>query len=73
MLRRSFAVQMRLTAKCLTNGHGFGTMAFAQPRLVFAEDDIQHPVQAVLDAPMSAHGFLVLLSHELPDSLTPDF
>ena len=37
------------------NSHVVGAMAFAQAREVFPEDKIEHPVKAVLDAPMAAH------------------
>lgn len=32
------------------------TEAFAQPRLVLVEGDIENPVQAVLDPPVTAYG-----------------
>ena len=38
------------------DGHVFGTVAGSQPGEVVVEDDVQHPVQAVLHAPVGAHG-----------------
>src|SRR5215207_3877370 len=36
--------------------HVLGPMPVAQARVVLAEEHIQHPMQAGLDAPMQAHG-----------------
>jgi hypothetical protein len=43
-----FARENRLRAVCLTIAIVHGSVAAAQPREIFAEHDIQHPVQAVL-------------------------
>src|ERR1700689_407205 len=47
------------------DGHVFCAMAFAQTRLVFGEDDVQHPMQLVLYAPMAAHRAGRLLRRKL--------
>ena len=38
------------------DGHVFGAMAFSDVGEVFLEGDVEHPVQAVFDAPVAAHG-----------------
>ena len=38
------------------DSHVFRAVAFSQAGLVFVEDDVEHPVQAVFDAPVAAHG-----------------
>ena len=38
------------------NGHVLGAMSGAQPVEIVVEDDVEHPVQSVLDAPMRPHG-----------------
>src|ERR1700691_6340589 len=47
------------------DGHVFCAMAFAQTRLVFGEDDVQHPVHLVLYAPMAAPRAGPLLTRKL--------
>src|SRR3546814_16595384 len=38
------------------DGHVPGAMALAEAGLVFLEDGVEDPVEAVFDAPVSAHG-----------------
>jgi len=38
------------------DGHVFGAVAFSETGLVVAEDDIEHPVQLVFDAPVASDG-----------------
>jgi len=46
-----------LMAKWRTDdGHVVGTMAGAQARTILTEDDVEDPVEAVLDAPVAADG-----------------
>ena len=37
------------------DGHVFGTVAFTETRLVIAEGDIEDPVEAVLDRPVTSN------------------
>lgn len=39
------------------DGHVFRTMSRSQARLVFAEGDVEDPVEAVLNGPVAANGF----------------
>jgi hypothetical protein len=39
-------------------------MAFSEARLVLLEDDIEHPIQAVFDAPVAAYGLRGALGAE---------
>lgn len=38
------------------DGHVEGAMALSKPRLMVVEDDIEGPIQSVLDQPVAAHG-----------------
>jgi len=38
------------------DGHVLGAVAFPQAGLVVVEVDVENPMEAVLDAPMGAHG-----------------
>ena len=38
------------------DGHVECAVAFSEPRLVVVEDDVEGPVQSVLDQPVAAHG-----------------
>ena len=46
------------------DGHVFRAVTFAQSALVFFEDDVQDPVEAVLYAPVTAHRLTGLLGVE---------
>lgn len=39
------------------HGHVDGAVALAEAGLVFLEDNVEHPVQRILDGPMSPNGF----------------
>lgn len=39
------------------DGHIFGAMALSQAGLIVFEDDVEHPMEFVLDGPMAARRF----------------
>jgi hypothetical protein len=51
---RRFLIDSR---QCCSKGAEVGIgVAFAEPRLIFVEGDVQLPMQIVLDAPVTPHG-----------------
>jgi hypothetical protein len=38
------------------DGHILGSVACSQPRQIVVKDNVEHPVQAVFDAPMASDG-----------------
>ena len=54
------------------NGHVECAVAFSEPRLVVVEDDIEGPVQSVLDQPVAA-GTVALTEHETSKGRRTDF
>ncbi len=46
------------------DGEVFGRIVGSEPRLVFAERDVERPMKFILDLPVAAHGLHCLLSSE---------
>jgi hypothetical protein len=54
----------QVEGKMSDDGHFFGSVTLAQARLIVVEDDIEHPMQSVFDAPMAADRLGEVLSRD---------